>query len=81
MLVAPASSAFCEASWMTGPSITGSLNGMPISIASAPAATAARSACCQPGRPPVMYGTSSLRPAARESRNDCSMRPNATALT
>ncbi len=34
---------------MTGPSITGSENGMPISIASAPFAAAARMASCQPG--------------------------------
>ncbi len=50
--------------WITGPSITGSENGMPISTASAPFAAAARIASCQPGYPPVMYGTSSLRPAA-----------------
>ena len=31
--VAPCSSARCDACWMTGPSITGSENGMPISIA------------------------------------------------
>ena len=46
--VAPASSARCDASWMTGPSITGSENGMPTSMASAPAAAAARMASSQP---------------------------------
>ena len=35
--VAPAASARSEASWMTGPSMTGSENGMPTSMASAPA--------------------------------------------
>ena len=40
--VAPPSSAACDACWITGPSITGSENGMPISIASAPLAAAAR---------------------------------------
>ena len=36
--VAPASSAIRDASWITGPSITGSENGMPTSIACAPTA-------------------------------------------
>jgi len=52
--VAPASSARCDACWMSGPSITGSENGMPISIASAPFAAADRTASCHPARPPVM---------------------------
>ena len=47
--VAPASSAACDACWITGPSITGSENGMPISMPSAPAAAAARMASSQPG--------------------------------
>ena len=34
----PASKASVDASWMVGPSMTGSLKGIPTSIASAPAA-------------------------------------------
>ncbi len=49
--VAPGSSARCEAAWMTGPSMTGSEKGMPTSMASAPAAAAARTASAQPGQP------------------------------
>jgi hypothetical protein len=51
--VAPAASAASDASWMVGPSITGSENGMPTSIASAPAAAHASTVCSQPGSPPV----------------------------
>ena len=47
--VAPASRATCDACWITGPSITGSENGMPISNPSAPAAAAARTASSHPG--------------------------------
>jgi len=47
--VAPPSSDAWLACWMTGPSITGSENGMPISTASAPLAAAARTASFHPG--------------------------------
>ena len=63
--VVPPSRAACDACWITGPSITGSENGIPISTASAPFAAAARIASSQPGYPPVMYGTSALRPCSR----------------
>ena len=36
-----------DASWMTGPSMTGSENGMPISMASAPASATARTTSAQ----------------------------------
>ena len=39
--VAPPASALADASWMVGPSMEGSEKGMPISTASAPAATTA----------------------------------------
>ena len=59
--VAPDRSASAEARWMTGPSMTGSENGIPISIASAPASARARTTSSQScPRPPVTYGTSSL---------------------
>ena len=45
--VAPDCKAFSDASWMTGPSITGSENGMPISMASAPASATARTVSTQ----------------------------------
>ena len=52
--VAPCWRARIDAAWMVGPSITGSENGMPISMASAPAAATARTTSTQSGpRPPV----------------------------
>ena len=61
--VAPSSSARCDASWIVRPSMTGSENGMPISMASAPASATARTTSSQAEpRPPVTYGTSSVRP-------------------
>ena len=45
--VAPELSASAEARWMIGPSMTGSENGIPISIASAPAAPIARTTSTQ----------------------------------
>ena len=42
--VMPAASAAWAARWITGPSASGSENGMPTSIAVAPAATAAAAA-------------------------------------
>src|ERR1700687_1554174 len=58
---------------MVGPSMTGSENGIPISTASAPADTMARSTSrqCSPS-PPVTYVTSSLRPVSRAARSDVS---------
>ena len=50
----PPASARCVASWMTGPSISGSEYGRPISITSAPAcaiATAASAAPATDGNP------------------------------
>ena len=52
--VAPDPSASAEACWMTGPSMTGSEKGIPISMASAPAAAIARTTSSQSRpRPPV----------------------------
>src|SRR5690349_1867881 len=67
--VAPRSSARWLASWIVLPSMIGSENGIPISIASAPASATARTTShhCAPS-PPVTYGTSNLRPASRRSR-------------
>src|SRR6185437_4145212 len=54
---------------MVSPSITGSENGMPISMASAPAAAMARTTSSHPEpRPPLTYGTRSLQPASRRAR-------------
>ena len=73
--VAPRCKANTEAAWITGPSMTGSLKGMPISMASAPAAAHARTASTQSSlTPPVMNGTSNLQPSARLRRNADSMR-------
>ena len=47
--VAPSASARSDASWIVGPSITGSEKGMPTSMASAPAAAQASTARSQPG--------------------------------
>ncbi len=69
-----------DASWIIGPSITGSENGMPISMASAPASATARttSAPARPS-PPVTYGTSSLRPGVAPARGaSASSEPSAT---
>src|SRR6185436_16313269 len=67
--VAPSSSARREASWMTGPSMTGSENGIPTSIASAPApASPWRNAGVTSGRPPVAYATKARPPASTRLR-------------
>ena len=61
--VVPRSRARTDASWMTGPSIIGSENGMPTSTASAPAATTAWTTSTQSSViPPITYGTRSFRP-------------------
>src|SRR5438105_8372075 len=55
---------------MTGPSITGSENGIPISIASAPASSSPRrSSASTPGSPPVTYGTKARPPEFLRSRS------------
>src|SRR3954452_964344 len=78
--VAPAASARSDASWIVGPSITGSENGMPISIASAPAAATARTTSVHSSpSPPVTYGTSNLRPRSRAARKAASSSPNGVA--
>src|SRR4029453_11011925 len=69
--VAPSSSARREASWITGPSITGSENGIPTSIASAPATSSPRSSSAStPLSPPVTYGTKTRPPAFSRERRD-----------
>lgn len=45
----PCCSATSTARWMTGPSITGSVYGMPSSTTSAPASIMVRTACTEPG--------------------------------
>src|SRR3954451_20507827 len=79
--VAPMSSARCDASWIVRPSITGSENGIPISIASAPAAATARTTSSQAApRPPVTYGTSSFFPESRFARSVSSSLTSAPPL-
>ncbi len=52
------------------PSMIGSLKGIPISTASAPACTAASTCCVQSGvRPAMKYGTSALRPLSLTARS------------
>ena len=61
---------------MLVPYITGGLAGWQDAVrAAAPAAAAARTASCQPARPPAMYGTSRFRPAARLARTPASTAP------
>src|SRR6266404_315695 len=59
-----------DARWMVGPSASGSLNGTPSSITSAPASARARTNLCvasSDGSPAVMYATMPSSPAARSS--------------
>src|SRR5262245_38705215 len=78
--VAPRSSARCDASWITGPSITGSENGIPTSTASAPASATARTTSTHSwSMPPVTYGTRILRPWSRAARNRFSSSANLAA--
>src|SRR5437660_8171074 len=61
---------------MVGPSASGSLNGTPTSMKSAPAASARRSAARHPagdGYPAVRYGISAARPAP-PARSACHRR-------
>ena len=62
--VAPAASAFVPASWMTGPSASGSENGIPSSNRSAPASAYAWPIAfdaSMSGKPPMRYGISAAR--------------------
>src|SRR6266511_1250740 len=71
--VAPASRASLDASWMTGPSMTGSENGMPTSMASAPAASSPRrTSPVAAGSPPVTYGTNAFPPPSIRRRRAAS---------
>src|SRR5271156_5926612 len=66
------------ARWMVGPSATGSLNGTPSSITSAPASAAASaifSVASSDGSPAVMYATRPSWPASASSRKRRPMRP------
>src|SRR6267378_7609490 len=68
--VVPALSARSEARWIVGPSASGSLNGTPSSITSAPASARARTNLCvasSDGSPAVMYATMPSSPAVRSS--------------
>src|SRR5580704_16717918 len=76
--VVPLRSARSLARWITGPSATGSLNGTPSSITSAPASAAAStifSVAASDGSPAVMYATRPISPASESARNRCAMRP------
>src|SRR6266542_3325518 len=67
--VAPSTSARREASWITGPSMTGSEKGIPTSIASAPASSSPRSSSAStPASPPVTSGTKARPPACSRDR-------------
>ena len=74
---APASSASRDASWITPPSITGSENGIPTSIASAPASSSARSSAGVDARQPAGHVRDErLRPpASRRARSAASSAP------
>src|ERR671935_1359499 len=65
--VAPVASARVPAAWITGPSASGSENGTPSSITSAPASAQASPMAVEAfrfGNPPIMYGISAARPSA-----------------
>src|SRR5262249_15636357 len=73
----PALSARCEDIWIAGPSAIGSVNGMPSSITSAPAAGSARriaSEVSRSGSPAVRNVTSAARPSLPSSAKRRSMR-------
>src|SRR6266403_2455128 len=68
--VAPFFRARSDARWIVGPSASGSLNGTPSSITSAPASARARTNLCvasSDGSPAVMYATMPSSPAVRSS--------------
>src|SRR5688572_21330541 len=69
---APAASARCPARWMTGPSPTGSENGTPSSMTSAPRRSASinrRAVASSEGSPAVKKATSARSPRARSVSN------------
>src|SRR6185503_2653202 len=71
LVVTPPWSALWDVAWMTGPSASGSLKGMPSSMASAPPAAHASSRPGQAaldGYPAVTKGISCLRMAVRFPR-------------
>src|SRR6202040_1343234 len=73
----PALSARCEESWIAGPSAIGSVNGMPSSITSAPAAGSAHRIASEvsgSGSPAVRNVTSAARPARARSAKRASIR-------
>src|SRR4249920_1075152 len=82
--VAPSTSARRAASWITGPSMTGSEKGIPTSIASAPAPSSpCSSSASTPSSPPVTYGTKARPPASSRDRRagsrSATRRPRARA--
>src|SRR5262245_21003713 len=75
--VCPALSARCDDIWIAGPSAIGSVNGMPSSTTSAPAAGRARrmaSEVSRSGSPAVRNVTSAARPCVLRSAKRRSMR-------
>src|ERR1700730_7563691 len=73
----PALSARCDDSWIAGPSAIGSVNGMPSSITSAPAAGSARRIASEvsgSGSPAVRNATSAARPSFFNSAKQRSIR-------
>ena len=76
-MVAPAASARTPAAWIAGPSAIGSVNGMPSSITSAPAAGSALTiagALAASGSPAIRKVTSAARPSALSAAKRLSMR-------
>src|ERR1700723_2267170 len=76
--VVPVRSPRSLARLIVGPSATGSLNGTPNSITSAPASAAAStifSVAAREGSPAVMYATRPISPASESARKRCAMRP------
>src|SRR5258705_4569070 len=77
VMVCPALSARCDDIWIAGPSAIGSVNGMPSSITSAPAAGSARTSASDvsgSGSPAVRNVTSAARPAVFSSAKRRSIR-------
>src|SRR5690348_9477660 len=83
--VTPPASARVAAAWITGPSASGSLNGTPSSIRSAPASAYAMPTATEvsaSGNPPIRYGISAARPDAALNAAAMRARPvSATAVT
>src|SRR5437899_494801 len=72
----PCASATSLERWMVAPSASGSENGTPTSIRSAPAAAtrcSASSDAAVVGNPAVRYGISAARPASRTARHRAAM--------